>query len=223
MGAYMGKLAPVILALVCFIMGKVEPLSLCSEQASGSKNSSGAGIVQKRIFSGPRQKIPPETPGDSGFWSFAISVPDIISRSGQPSIIDFRWLKAHGWRSVVDLRISDDAKIPGFNELHFNYLALPIVDGWVPTEQQAEKFLAFVTDPSHQPVHVHCHAGVGRAGVMIALYRYMVRGWSMDESINESRLFSGGVNKVQQDWLKKWAQSHKPGSLSLPNDSIKSK
>jgi len=102
----------------------------------------------------------------------------------------------------------------GFNELHFNYLFIPIVDNSVPSEQQARQFLEFVTNPVNQPVHVHCHAGIGRSGVMIALYRYMVQGWPMDRAIGESRLYNGGVNVIQKTWLRDWAKAHKPGSYS---------
>ena len=166
-----------------------------------------------------RRVIPLKIPNDPGFSSFAISVPNVISRSGQPTIIGFRWLKAHGWKGIVDLRvggergqIGDDTNIQGFNELHFNYLALPITDNSVPSDQQAQKFLEFVTNPLNRPIHVHCYAGVGRTGVMIALYRYMVQGWPIDRAISESRLFRGGVDKIQKNWLERWAQEHKPGS-----------
>jgi atypical dual specificity phosphatase len=194
-----GKVAVVILVAACFVIG--------------AKAYSDQSTNHEIVFSGPHQKTLPQIPDDPGFWSFTISDQNVISRSGQPSIVGFRWLKDNGWKSVVDLRLElDDTLIEGFKDLHFNYLALPIHDFFVPTDQQAQEFLDFVTDTRNQPVHIHCYAGVGRAGVMTALYRYMVQGWPMDKAISESRLFGGGPDKVQIDWLKKWAQAHKPGS-----------
>lgn len=172
------------------------------------------------IFVGPRQNIPAGAPSDYGFWSFAVPVTGVLSRSGQPTIADFKWLKEQGGKSVVDLRVDgerdevgDDRKIEGFNELGFNYLALPIADGSPPTNEQAQKFLEFVTNPANQPVHVHCRGGYGRTGIMVALYRYSVQGWPWLTAIDESRLFQEGVSDSQKNWLERWAQDHVPGSL----------
>lgn len=166
-------------------------------------------------FVGPRQNTAKDTPSDYGFWSFAVSVPDVLSRSGQPTIKDFEWLKDNGWKSVVDLRIdndhgeqSDDAAIAGFNNLGFNYLKLQILDGGVPTDGQANQFLNFVSQKENQPAHVHCRGGYGRTGVMVALYRYTFQGWPMEKAIEESRLFNGGVSDSQSKWLLNWAKNH---------------
>jgi protein tyrosine/serine phosphatase len=185
-----------------------------SQPSTNSDISTTSGTVLKTDFVGPRKNVPADAPADNGFSMFAIPVEGVISRSGQPTCIEYIWLKKHGWKSVVNLRDeSDDTKIQGFNELGFNYFSLPIEDGGLPNNQQAEKFLAFVTNPLNQPVHVHCRMGIGRAGLMIALYRYAVKGWPMDKAISESRLFYSGVNARQKDWLEKWAQEHKPGEI----------
>jgi len=207
----MSKARVVMLVVICFVLGVNGNSDLSYAQPSGTSDASDLVLGHKIVYVGPRQNISFEAPGDSGFCSFAIPVTNIISRSGQPTINEFCWLKDHGWKSVVDLRISNDAKIQGFNELHFNYLVLPIVDNTAPSDQQAQKFLKFVTNPINQPVHIHCHAGIGRTGVMIALYRYMVQGWPMDKAISESRLFGGGVNQIQENWLKIWAKTHRTG------------
>lgn len=164
---------------------------------------------------GPRGNTPSDTPAEYGFWSFAIIDNGKISRSGQPLMSEFKWLKSNGWKSVVDLRVDgeykevgDDRKLEGFQDLGFNFLSLPIRDGAPPTIDQANQFLKFVTDPSNQPVHVHCRGGFGRAGTMIALYRYTVDGWTMPEAIAESRLFRGGVSENQEKWLMNWAKNN---------------
>ena len=171
-------------------------------------------------FVGPRGNVPDGAPKDYGFWSFAIPAPGILSRSGQPTLADFTWLKNNGWKSDIDLRIdgdhgevSDDADIPGFDALGFNYLKIQMVDGAAPTDQQAQQFLSFVTNPANQPAHVHCRGGIGRAGIMVALYRYAVQGWPIDQIMKESALFQGGIDSGQQKWLATYAAAHAPGSF----------
>lgn len=167
------------------------------------------------MFAGPRANVPSDAPGAYGFWSFAELDGGKISRSGQPLISEFKWLKDKGWKSVIDLRIDgeygetgDDRKLAGFDELGFHYLYLPISDGSPPSDKQAEDFLAFVRDPSNLPAHIHCRGGYGRTGTMVALYRYGIDGWPMDKAVQESRLFNGGASLAQKQWLEHWAQNH---------------
>lgn len=174
-------------------------------------------------YVGPRENIPKDAPAAYGFWSFAMPVSGVLSRSGQPLIGEFEWLKENGWKGVVNLRVDgerdevgDDAKIPGFTELGLNYLHIPLVDGHPPTNEQAEQFLAFVNDPQNQPAHVHCRGGIGRAGIMTALYRYAVQSWPLEKAIEESRPFKGGISELQRAWLEKWSKKHPPGSHVVP-------
>lgn len=165
---------------------------------------------------GPRGGFATTTPAAYGFWSFSILDGGKLSRSGQPLLSEFKWLKKNGWKSVVDLRvdgeykeIGDDRKIKGFNDLKFNFLSLPIKDGGIPTTKQAQQFLKFVTDPKNQPVEIHCRGGYGRTGTLVALYRYTVDHWTMTQAIAESRLYRGGVDSQQKQWLLNWAKNNK--------------
>lgn len=173
-------------------------------------------------FVGPRGNIPNDSPTAAGFWSFAIPAPGALSRSGQPLASEFTWLKEHGWKSIVNLRmdneyeeLSDDSALPGFKDLNFNYLRLPIPDGGVPSDEQSMEFLKFVTDPQNQPVHIHCRGGYGRTSALVALYRYSIKRWPMEKAIEESRSFNEGMNDDQKAWLEKWAQTHEPGTYQL--------
>ncbi len=186
--------------------------------AVGSAASASTGIA-KPAYIGPRAGIPAGAPKAYGFWSFAMLDGGKISRSGQPLMSEFKWLKKNGWKSVVDLRtdgeykeVGDDAKLSGFQALGFNYLALPIRDGAAPTIDQAKRFLKFAADPANQPVEVHCRGGYGRTGTLIALYRYAVDGWTMPQAIAESRLFRGGVDSAQKKWLLNWAKNNPNGT-----------
>jgi protein tyrosine phosphatase (PTP) superfamily phosphohydrolase (DUF442 family) len=219
-----GLLAIIVAGIIFFMSHKPALAPKTSEIPTSNKQPVEISTPQPTepqiSLIGPRGNVPDSAPKDYGFWSFAVPVPGVLSRSGQPTIADFKWLKANGWKSDIDLRIdgdhdevSDDADISGFSALGLNYLKIQMLDGAAPTDQQAEQFLKFVTDPANQPAHVHCRGGIGRAGIMVAIYRYAVQGWPMEETIKESVLFQGGISDGQKKWFAKYAAAHTPGSF----------
>ena len=164
---------------------------------------------------GPRNNIASSTPIAYGFWSFAVPVKSVLARSGQPTIDEFKWLKKQGYKSVINFRlegeykeIADDEKLPDFKKLGFNYLRLQIHDGGTPTDKQAQDFLKFVKNKKNWPILIHCRAGIGRTGLAVALYRYEIQGWKMDTALKESKLFRGGVDSTQKQWLLDWAKEN---------------
>ncbi len=138
----------------------------------------------------------------------------ILYRSAQPEADGYKWLLDRGFKSIVSFRReTGDTTLPVLNRGFQNYLWLNIEDETNPTDAQAEEFLNFVTDSRNWPILVHCKVGLGRTGAMIAIVRYSVDGWSMDEAISEAKLYRGGVDLVpsQTEWLRQWASTHPPG------------
>ena len=174
----------------------------------------GSGLAAGPLV-GPRQAIATSTPGEYGFWSFSIPKAGVLSRSGQPTMAEFKWLKANGWQSVIDLRsdgeykeIADDARLPGFKQLGFRYLRLPIRDGQPPTIKQAQAFLQFMAEARNWPAHLHCRGGYGRTGTLVALYRYGIDKWPMARALAEARLYHGGASVAQKKWLLAWEKNN---------------
>lgn len=76
-----------------------------------------------------------------------------------------------GIRAIVSLlNIPSDAAI--YERAGFSFLCLPVPDGGAPSIESAYEFVRFVNEQraSGRPVAVHCEAGLGRTGTMLAVY-----------------------------------------------------
>lgn len=101
-----------------------------------------------------------------------------------------------GLRSVVSLNDEDesgDAPLAAGAPLRLEHIR--IVDYTAPTQAQIDRFLAWAGDAPNQPCLVHCRAGKGRTGVMVACFR-VARGWSVERALAEAAAY--GMDRANQ-------------------------
>ena len=92
-------------------------------------------------------------------------------RGSAPTREGYADLADRGVSTVVDLRAEEDAADDDsfIRSLGIDVVHLPVRDGQVPG-QAAVKRLLDVVDDSAGTVFLHCGAGVGRTGAMVAAY-----------------------------------------------------
>src|SRR5262245_43793949 len=127
-------------------------------------------------------------------------VSPIYYRGAQPTAEGMRQLEALGVKTVVNLRSfhSDRSLLAG---THLGYEEIH-TKPWHAEEQDVVKFLRIVTDPKKQPVFVHCEHGADRTGMMTAIYRMVVEGWTKDAAIEEMEHGPFGFHSTWSNLLR---------------------
>ena len=113
-----------------------------------------------------------------------------LYRGAQPTAEGFKNLKAMGVKTVVNLRAwhSDKNKVAGTGLKSVRFEMEP----WRGDTEEVVKFLKIVTDTNNLPAFVHCERGADRTGMMCAMYRITVCGWTKEQAIDEMK--NGGFN-----------------------------
>lgn len=137
--------------------------------------SSTDGPVSARASLMPRSDLP-------GLPNFA-KVSDKLYRGAQPTREGFLALKSMGVKTVVSLRMlhSDREMLEGTG---LQYLRIE-AKAWHPEDEDIARVLKIIEDPKNQPVFVHCQHGADRTGALVASYRIVEEGWTIDDAAAE--------------------------------------
>jgi len=120
-----------------------------------------------------------------------------LYRGAQPTVEGMAHLKAMGIKTVINLRAwhSDKDKVAGTGLQSVRFETEP----WHGDEEDVVRFLKVVTDTNNLPAFVHCERGADRTGMMCAMYRIVVCGWSKEQAIDEMKNGGFGFSPVWHD------------------------
>ncbi len=115
-----------------------------------------------------------------------------LYRSAQPTADGFHQLPILGVKTVVSLRQTvNDTPLAAGSALALD--RVPMKSRYVAEKGGAKVVLAMrdLFDGLHEgPTLIHCHHGADRTGLIAALYRILVQGWSREAALAE--LTQGG-------------------------------
>ncbi len=168
----------IVLAALGLALG-LRVSTCCVPEAGPTVASHGSGPVPTASERPPQWAVRVERTGLPNLHR----VSDDLYRGAQPTAEGLRELREMGVRTVVNLRsFHSDRDEAGDAGLAYEHIAMK---AWHPEDEDVVRFLEIATDPARAPVFVHCQHGADRTGIMCAIYRMAVQGWSADEAIEE--------------------------------------
>ena len=138
-------------------------------------------------------------PAPDGFsW---IDRPRLAAMAQPYSLEEFQWLRDQGIQLIISL--SEDAPRRMYiNETGLFSIHVPIEDLHAPTQEQIDQCLAAIIKgvANKFGVGVHCTAGLGRTGTMIACWLVQHDGLPARDAITRvRRLRPGSIETAEQE------------------------
>jgi protein-tyrosine phosphatase len=142
---------------------------------------------------------------------YTYQVSETVARGQRPDGAKLTDLAGqHGYRATVNLCAEDDGgdspEISGAGLADvLRTWHVPVTDMESPTIDQLTGLLDLLSGPDTGLTYVHCEAGKGRTGVVIACHRMAVMGWSIDDAVTEAVNF-GCCIPAQQAFIREFGE-----------------
>lgn len=140
-------------------------------------------------------------------YNFGVVEKNKIYRSAQPDNTFLKFLIEHyGLKTIISLRgDTPEEEIEFARKNNLQIFIIPMSAKKPPSEEKVQKFLELIKDEKNYPVLVHCRAGADRTGLMIAIKRVKLDGWSLEKAKGELGKYGNYYifNKMPRDYLDK--------------------
>lgn len=111
-----------------------------------------------------------------------------IYRGAQLRPNGYATLRGMGIRTVINLRARQGEKA-AVESAGMRSIEVPIRITKKVDARRVRRVIALMTDRANQPVFVHCAQGKDRTGIVVAVYRMEVDGWTNAEAEAEMQVF----------------------------------
>ncbi|MBX9687570.1 MAG: tyrosine-protein phosphatase [Candidatus Obscuribacterales bacterium] len=152
-------------------------------------------------------------------------VNDWLYRGAQPDASGFELIKEYGIKTVINFRWR---KTPAAREkeqlskIGMHFIHIPLNYWTLPAQKELYEFLDLLEQKELRPIFVHCLHGADRTGVMIAMFRILRCGYSLQAAYDEmvkcgfhrfsTRHFKWGLWRLAKLEIEKQSSQKQPES-----------